>query len=187
MKIDSMLSTFVETYSKDAVERIDKMQYNFGANYKRYTIDLSNIGESCNTFATWINGYAAYCVEQTNKGQNPTPVVMNEAFDKLMKHDSMLHERPYKYTEIPTFISGYMEGVNTIIKSINEAKSLMMENDVDYQLIGNIDTYADTFTDALKESFDPGMEKLLWASGYKSYQILCGKDKSKDVKKPVIV
>ena len=62
MKFDSMISTFVETYDRTVMDYIDRMPNNFGANYKKHTIDLTRIGESCDTFSKWIKGYTQYCI-----------------------------------------------------------------------------------------------------------------------------
>lgn len=180
MKIDTMLSTFVESYSKEQVEWIDDMKNDFGRTYQRHTICLADISESCSNVTGWITGYASYCVEETKKGNTPTKSVMMEAFNRLMESDHILAERPFAYPEIPSFVSGFTNGVSNIIEAVNSAKNVMLENEVNYELIGMIDECVDKFSESLQESFDAGMDKLLWASGYKSSQILSGKNRQKN-------
>ena len=187
MKFDSMISTFVETYDRTVMDYIDRMPSNFGANYKKHTIDLTRIGESCDTFSKWIKGYTQYCIEESNNGNELTPNSMDSVFDRFIHESTMLQVTPHLYKEIPTFVSGYVEGVNHIVDTINECKSSLLENDVDHTMIGRIDEYADKFADMLQESFNEGMDKLLWASGYRSHQILFGKEKLKQERAAVII
>ncbi len=179
MKIDSMLKLFVENYSKESIEYIDNMKNNFGRVYRRDTINLFTVTESCNTFNTWIKGYTAYCIEETKKGDKPTLSVMREAFNNLMNSKNIFCESAYTYDRIPSFIEGYINGINNIIGTINESISLMLENDVDQDLIGALNEFTDKFTDTLQESFTPAMDKLLLASGWISKNKLMGNNISK--------
>ena len=97
---------------------------------------------------------------------------MSKTFNHAISHGKVICEKEYLYPEIPSFVSGYMEGIPHIQQAVAEAKSLMMENDIDQEMIGGIEEFVDKFTDVLQEAFTPCMDTLLSASGYKAHQVL---------------
>lgn len=182
MNIDSMLTTFVETYPRDAITYIDNMKRDIRRADRRVTIKLVNTCESCNNFAAWAKGFASYCIEEAVNGRKASIDDMTKTFDYAINNGKVVCEKDYLYPEIPSFITGYIEGIPKVQQAVTEAKSMMMEHDIDQEIIGGIEDFVDKFTDALQESFTPGMNTLLRASGYVCNQLWANRSRHQSKK-----
>lgn len=163
MKILTAVRDFMEKYDEEAMGYISECSHQFGRIYRKDTINLFNLKESCDMFIRWLNGYTNYFKEG-----NEVPADIKESCAKFLESDQMFQESAYTYDRFPTFVQDYLEGVQEVISAIEECKTAMQEADIEPELIGNVNGFADEFMDKLTESFDPAMDKLLTVSGYKT-------------------
>ena len=176
MKLDSEIRNFTERYDRAAMESIDQLSKEYGLVIHKRTMPLFSLKEGFGVFAKYIKDYAKYKIENVdNENASPREVIC-ESVDKFI-NTKLFKEKSIMYSELPQFIQDYLEGVQTILDAVDEAKSMMMEAGIDHESIGDINEFADKFMDKFHESFDPAMDKILWATGYKSKIALSGKTK----------
>lgn len=185
MKIDKALQEFTEKYDRVAMESIQDISNDFGLNIHKNTLDLFNIQESFDRFTKYITAYANYVVENVNNPKASSRESISYSVNKFISEQLFKEEKVY-YSDLPSFIESYVNGINTLNSAITEAKNIITEcDDADPIYAGDINDYTDTFMSRLEESFNPAMDKILWASGYNSKQILSGKKKNDS--KPVFL
>ena len=177
MKIDNALNLFTERYDREAIESIEKISNEYGLNIHKAELDLFNIQESFDQFTKYITAYANYVVENVNNPKASSESI-SYSVNKFIS-DQLFKESKVRYSDLPSFIESYVNGINTLNLAITEAKNIILDcDDADNEYAGDINEYVDVFMDHLEESFTPAMNKILWASGYNSKQILSGKQKN---------
>lgn len=187
MIIDSAVKEFMEKYNREAIESIDKISENYGLNINNYKIKLFNLKESFDKFQQYIKGYASYKVENLNNEKASPQNAITER-THIFINDGIIEPKEFKYSELPSFVESYVNGINTLLETIDEVKELMTDGNVDQSAIGDINEYVDLFMTKINESFEPAMDKILWASGYNSRQALLNKKRNKNIeKKPVFL
>lgn len=181
MIIDSAIKTFLEKYDREAIDSINNVSKDLGAIHNKYTIKGFNINEAFNKFQDYIKGYASYKIENINNPDASPQSAIIESVQRFID-TQLFEEKDLLYPELPTFVESYVNGIESLISTIEDVKHTMMESDIDGEYIGNVNEFADKFMIKLHESFDPVMDKILWASGYNSKRALsnAGKVKSEN-------
>lgn len=167
MIIDSAIQVFSEKYDREAIQSIEEISKERGLVLNRATIKAFNMNESFNTFSQYLKEYANYKVENQNNEKASPQDVIRESVDKFIK-SQLFKESDILYSDLPDFVMGYVEGIQTLSEAVDEAKRTLSYADIDPEAIGDVNEFADRFMDALHESFDPTMDKILLASGYTS-------------------
>ena len=165
MRIDRAIKEFSEKYDRDAIQSIDEISRERGLVIHEHTINTFNMNECFDTFNKYLNGYANFQVESVNKPNTPSLKELKESVDKFI-NTSLFKETTTKYSDLPEFIAGYINGVNSLCETVDEVKRIMTDGEVDGNAIGIVNEFTDIFMYRLHESFDPMMETILWASGY---------------------
>jgi len=169
MKIDNALKLFSEKYNKMAIQSIEEISNEFGLNYHkkghRNTIKGFTIKEGFDSFLEFITGYVQHQIDNKD-----VPRGLDEIKTRTK---SYINEKCFKecdllYSEIPSFVESYVTGIKSLIEFADGAKKQMIEANLGDDDIGSINEFMDEFVDKLNESFDPAMNKILWASGYNS-------------------
>ena len=83
-------------------------------------------------------------------------------------NEELFKESQILYNDIPAFVESYISGIKSLTRTADAIKQTMFESGVDPASIGDINNFVDTFVTRLHESFDPTMDRILWASGYNS-------------------
>lgn len=174
MRIDSAIKSFTEKYDRLAIESVDQISNDFGLNVSGSTIKGFNIIESFQMFESYLRGYARYKIENANNPKASPQEAICEAANNFIG-TQLFAEKNMKYSELPGFVKGYVEGIESLLKTIDDTKGSMMEAGIDQSCIADINGFVDTFIESLDTKYVPVMEKILWASGYKSNQALSGK------------
>lgn len=165
MRIDSAIKVFSEKYDHEAIEAIEEISQERGLVLTGATMEAFNINESFNKFSQYIKEYAEYKVKNKDNNKASPQEAIRESVDNFI-NTQLIQESTIKYSELPEFVKGYINGVNTLTESVNEAKRIMLEGDVDTEAIGDVNDFSDKFMEKLHESFDPAMDNILLASGY---------------------
>lgn len=185
MKIDHVLQEFTERYDREAMESIEEISKDFGLNIHKSSLNLFNLQESFDQFTKYITSYAKYVVENVNNPKASSRESISFSVNKFI-NEQLFKEANIEYSDLPSFIESYVNGINNLNLAITEAKDIINDCDeVDPIYAGDINEYTDMFISRLEESFNPAMDKILWASGYNSKQVLSGK--KKDNSKPVFL
>lgn len=184
MRIDSAIQVFSERYDRDAIQSIEDISHERGLVLNKATIKAFNINENFNTFSQYLKEYANYKVENQNNEKASPQDVIRESVSSFIK-TQLFKESDILYSELPEFVMGYVNGVKTLTEAVDEAKRILTDADIDPEAIGDVNEFADRFMDALHESFDPTMDKILLASGYTSRKRL--KSFSEKRKQPVFL
>lgn len=171
MKTDTAFKEFLEKYDNNAIMSIDVLSNNFARNAQFKKISLYNMKECFESFCDFLNGYAQYKVENINNPEASPQDAIQKSTQSFIESD-ILKSVDVPYRDIPDFVTGYIDGVKKLTETVETSKQMMIEANVDQDAIGDVNTFADKFMDRISESFDEGMNRLLWASGYKSNQIL---------------
>lgn len=193
MKIDSALMAFTESYDREAIRSIDMISRDKTLQMsmvggKHMSLKLFNINESCGHFNDWLKGYASYKVNYNGKPEASSQEVIRESVTKMLESSTMFKEEDVTYPELPAFVEGYVNGVQTLLKTVDVVKSTMTENGVDPEAVGDVNDFCDQFMTKLDEAFHESMDKILWASGYNSRKKLFGKRPvKKTTPKPVFI
>lgn len=176
MKIDSAIKGFYEKYNRDMIMSIDSVSKDHSLVLTEAKMKLSNIQESFEMFNQYLKGYAGYVVENKNNPKASPQDVIRETVDKFISNE-LFKESEVKYPDLPKFVQSYVEGINTILETVDTIKSYLTEADVQTESISDVNDFVDKFIDRLNESFDSDMNKILWASGYNSSQRIFGNHK----------
>jgi hypothetical protein len=171
MKIDSALKVFSEKYDRMAIESIENISKDFGLNIQKFTIKAFNINEGFADIEDFLTKYAKYKIENMNNSNSTPQTMICERVENNIKEE-LFKETQILYSDIPSFIESYISGISKLIKTADSVKKLMFESGVDSSSIGDINQFVDIFVGTLHESFDPTMDRFLWASGYNSNKAL---------------
>ena len=175
MKIDSAIKEFSEKYDRDAIESIDNISKDYALSISESTIKVFNISESFDIFTQYIKGYSLYKVENVNNPEASSQDEIKESVEKFI-NTRIFKETSIKYPELPSFVIGYINGVNSLCEAVDAIKRDMTDGNIDPEHIGDINEFVDMFMTKLHESFDPAMDRILWASGYNSRKQLFEKN-----------
>lgn len=174
MLVDTAIRNFTEKYNAEAMQSIDNISKEFGLNIHNYTIKVFNINEAFESFNSFLRGYCQYRISYNESTEaSSVETVQNDLGNNLSK---FFEDRDIRYRELPKFVSSYVEGVDSLIKTVNQVKSDLMENDIGYEYVAAVNELTDTFFAKLQESFDSSMDRILWASGYNAHQRLAKRD-----------
>lgn len=192
MKIDSALVAFTESYDREAIQSIDEISKDDTLRMstiggKHMSLKLFNINESCGYFNDWLKGYASYKVNFKGDPKSSSQDVIKESVTKMLESSTMFAEKDVRYPELPAFVEGYVNGVKTLLETVDVVKSTMTEAGVDPEAVGDVNDFCDQFMTKLDESFHESMNKILWASGYNSRKKLFRKRQKKTTAKPVFI
>jgi len=183
MKIDSAIKTFYEKYNREAIQSIDNISNDYGLNISDSIIKAFNINESFDKFKTYLEGYTSYKIN--NKDDKIDQTAIKER-TKVFIDTKIFESCDIKYNQLPKFITGYIEGVNSLCETVDNIKREMIDANIKAEDIGDINEFADMFMDKLHESFDPSMDRILWASGYNAKQRL-SKENTDKPKAPIFL
>lgn len=171
MKIDSAIKAFSEKYDREAIQSIDAISNDYSLKISNSTIKAFNLNEGFDIFSQYLKGYASYKVENVSNPEATSQDVIKESVKKFID-TQIFKEANIKYTELPLFITGYINGVHKLTETVDSIKRDMTDNNIDAEHIGDINEFTDMFMNKLHESFDPTMDRILWASGYNAKQRL---------------
>lgn len=176
MKIDSAINNFLEKYNHEAMESIDRISKDYGLVIKKVPFRVFNIQESFNKFDSWLKGYASYQIESVDSDSDQATFdEISESCDRYINNDEMFVETDVTYDKLPEFVKSYIEGINTLLATVDELNNSMMEADVDPVMVGNINEFVDKFMTRMDESFESTMDRILWASGYNSSKAIASR------------
>ena len=178
MNANSILSAFTEKYDHEAIDSLEELSHDFGMNANGIKIKAFNISESFSTFNAYIKGYKDYKIKNINNPKASSQEVIRESVDKVID-SQLIKECDIYYSEIPKFVKSYIDGINMLSETADNIRDELILNDITGESVSDIDTFMDRFVNKLTESFDPVMDRFLWASGYNAHQRL--KPKTKDV------
>jgi len=185
MRIDYAIKAFSEKYDRDVFKSIDAIAGDYALRVSDSSIKAFNLVESFNIFDQYLKGYAAYKAENVNNPNASSQDTIKESVKKFVD-TQIFKESHLKYSELPEFVTGYVDGVKTLLETVDEVKRNMTDANVDPEAIGDINEFTDIFMDKLHESFDPSMDRILWASGYNS-RVRLSKPVSEKPKAPVFL
>lgn len=184
MKIDTAIREFMEKYDREAMSSIDRLSTDRSLLSTKSKIKVFNIREGFGKFREYLEGYGSYKVKNLNNDDaSPQDIIMESASNFISTQ--IIKEVEISYNELPTFVEAYFAGINDLNKTVDEVKSMMIDGDVLYEDVGDVNTFCDQFIDLLNESMDRSMNKILWASGYNAKKRL-SKD-NKRTKDPVFL
>lgn len=174
MIIDNAIQMFLEKYDESSMASIKELSERYGLNINGYKIKVFNINEAFDKFKTYLEGYASYKAENVNNPDASPQDAIVERTSTFIDTD-LVKEVSIKYSELPSFIESYVSGINNLIESVNKIQTLMTESDVDQDAIGDVSGFCDKFMEKVDPLFEECMDRILWASGYKSRQALIEK------------
>lgn len=184
MRIDNAIKEFTEKYDSIAMRSIDLLSKDIGLNHMESSMKLINLQESFDKFNLWLEQYAQYKIKTNGDDKATDQTLIKESSEVFMEKE-LFEELDVKYSDLPLFVKSYIEGIDKVSKTVDKVKEDMMENNVNLEYVGDVNDFADAFMKHLSESFDPMMEKILWASGYNSKKKL--HNSNKGTKKPVFL
>lgn len=167
MKIDSALKIFSEKYDRTAIQSIENISKDFGLITQKATIKGFNIKEGFEDIQDFLTKYAKYKIENMSNSNATPQTMICERVETNIKEE-LFKESQVLYNDIPSFIESYISGINQLIGTADSVKKSMFESGVDSDSIGDVNKFVDSFVEKLHESFDPTMDRFLWASGYNS-------------------
>lgn len=191
MKIDSAIKDFFEKYDREAIQSIDRLSKDFTLNHAAKTLTrfpAININEGFEKFDNYLRGYAAYKIKSLNDPKAMSQEAIRRSVNKFFESQPLFETVDIPYSNIPGLISGYVEGVNKLLNTIDEVKGSMIDAGVALESVGEVNDISDKFVDKLNEVFYPLVEKSLWASGYNAKKRLISVKKNEPpVKKTTFV
>lgn len=172
MKSDTAIKEFLEKYDENCMKSIDKYSQNFGARVNKKKFKVFNLQECFDNFQNYLKGYAKYKIDNINNSEASPQNAIEEKTKLYIEGITEDKEIEVTYDKLPTFVGSYPTGVKSLNETVDKIKHEMNLNDVDLHSIGVINEFVDQFITIVTESYDDIMENLLWASGYRSNQIL---------------
>lgn len=180
MKTDTAIQEFLEKYDREAISSINELSTEYGLRINRVPIKVFSIKEGFDNFQAYLRGYSSYKMSNHNNEKASPQEVIKEAVDKFI--DTQLFvEKDTTYDMLGEFIESYINGIKGLNETVDSIKRDMMESGVVCQEdIGDVNEFVDKFMDKLHESFDPTMDRILWASGYNSRKAIFGRKKKEE-------
>jgi len=183
MKVDSLQKEFINKYDENAMKFIDRLSKNKSFTFNKNSIKAFNLKESMDDFQKVLDGFSTYKIQSMKENNSVSNEVILNKMETSINKD-FFHESKLLYSDFSSFIGTYLNSIIEMVETTNNVKSSMMEAGVDQDSIAVVNEITDMFIDRLQESFNPVMESILWASGYKSHQILFN---NKTTVKPVFL
>jgi len=167
MYLNESIKCLFNKYDKAAFESLDELSNNQAYKIKELFTEGVNLNEAFETFNTYIEGYIQYKLQSV---ENPSEKIMplktiTENAHYLVDNKLFFNSR-ILYTDVKNYIESYMNGVNKVMKTIDDGKVKLFEANIDNESIGALDEFSEYFIDKLNDKFYPFIEKMLWASGY---------------------
>lgn len=184
MIIDTAIKNFLEKYDREAMDSITNISRDLGLIHNRSTLKGFDIKESFDKFQKYLEGYASYKIENINNEKASPQNAITESVGKFI-NTQLFVEKDLLYTELPLFVEEYLVGVKSLIETIEDVKSTMVEADINPEDVGSINEFVDQFMMKLHESFDPAMNRILDASGYNTKKRLHSSNNK--IEKPVFL
>lgn len=174
MKIDTAIRDFTEKYDRDAIQSIEDISHDLALNNMRASIKAFNMKECFDAFDNHLKGYTAYHQQKQNLNESEqfTNDHIRTRTKAMIDGNGMFKESDLRYSDMPAFVSTYVEGVRSLLKTVDESKSTLLENGVDNDAIADINLFTDMFMEKMNGMFESTMDKMLWASGYMDKKIL---------------
>lgn len=174
MKIDLAIKEFLEKYDKAAISSIDKISKDIGLKHHKLSLPLFNIKECFDTFSSCLDVYSNYKIENANNDKAVQHNLIQEKVNSIID-TNLFKEENVLYQDLPLFVESYINGINSLLEKIEFIKSNMMDADIQYEYIGDINEFTDNFMEKMNKSFHESMDKILTASGYKTNKSLMNK------------
>lgn len=174
MKIDLAIKEFLEKYDKAAISSIDKISKDIGLKHHKLSLPLFNIKECFDTFSSCLDVYSNYKIENANNDKAVQHNLIQEKVNSIID-TSLFKEENVLYQDIPLFVESYINGINSLLEKIEFIKSNMIDADIQYEYIGDVNEFTDNFMEKMNKSFYESMDKILTASGYKTNKSLMSK------------
>ena len=187
MKIDNAIQIFTETYSRDALASIDNLSKDVGLNGNHIKINLFDIQNSFDKFKSYIESYANYKILHKNDSKGTSQDGITEAVKRFIESKELSSSKSYQYKEIPSTIAAYIEGVQTLLETVDNVKNALTEADVDMEAVGYVNEYTDMFMEKVDSLLSSNMDTLLWASGWTAKQRLFNTKPKTNESKPIFL
>ena len=165
MKIDSAIKEFTEKYDHEMIESIDGLTRELGYSANGYTMPVFAIKESVDAFVTFMEGYADYKIKHSDdKDAISQEKILEQTSEFIDKQ--CFAEKTITYPEVSSYVKEYIDSIKILSDTTNKVKAQMMDESVDPEYVGDVNSMIDEFTEKMQSKFYPVMEKMLWASGY---------------------
>lgn len=193
MKIDTAIQEFIERYDDEAIRSIHDISRDYSRRIAESKIKAFKLQDGFDTFCEFLEGYGNYKIKnKDNENASPQDAIVKSVQSFI---DTQLFEAcDILYPELDGFVKGYIKGIQQLTECVESIKNKMMDSDVNLEYVGCINDFADQFMEKLHESFDPTMERFLWASGYNARKVLFNghespysKSKKSKTEEPVFV
>lgn len=182
MKIDTAIKEFIERYDEEAIKSIHDISHDYSRTISEATIKAFEIQKGFDMFCEFLEGYGNYKIKNKNNWTASPQDAIITTVDKFI-NNGLFKECDLLYPEIDGFVKGYVEGVKQLTECVENVKQRMTDEGVDLNCVGAVNDFADKFMIKLHESFDPTMERFLWASGYNGRKVIFGGNDSPYEKK----
>lgn len=167
MIIDESIKIFTEKYDRFAIESIDNMSNDSRIINQKIKFETFNIDESFDGFIKLLESYAGYRCKYKDSDVVSSIDTITKSFRNYIDNEIFKENTIYLH-ESSDFVKSYLTGVDKLLKSINESKNYMLENNAEQEDIGKINDLVDMFMEKMNSSFTTVTDKILWASGYNS-------------------
>lgn len=174
MKIDSAIKNFLEKYDEEAMSSIDNLSKDIGLKHHRLSLPLFNIKECFDIFISCLDVYSNYKIENANNDKAVQQYLILEKVNSIID-SNLFKKKNILYSDLPVFIESYINGINSLLEKVESTKSNMINADVHYEYIGDVNEFTDKFMEKMNKSFYESMDKILTASGYKTNKSLMNK------------
>lgn len=177
MKIDNAIKEFLEKYDREAISSINRISADYALNISRTPIKVFSIQEGFDNFQAYLRGYSSYKINNHDNEKASPQSAIKEGVNRFL-NSQLFVEQDITYDMLGQFIESYVNGIKSLTETVDTVKRDMMESGVVSQEdIGDVNEFVDSFIDKLNESFDPAMDRILWASGYNSNKAIFDREK----------
>ena len=171
MTADKMKSLFLDTYSKEAIQSIDRLANELGLVEKRYTIEVFNLREGTDSFIQYLEEFCNYKL-------NEKLAVKQVSMEKIKTHSSeMIESRLFnsikiEFKDLPEFVKSYIDAIDRVNEKVQGIRSQFISSQISPDDIGVLSDMEDKFYNMLKDRFDRTMQTILTASGFNTQKKL---------------
>lgn len=177
MKIDNAIKEFIEKYDEEAIRSIHNISHDYSRTITESTIKAFKLQDGFNMFCEFLEGYGNYKIKNKNNWTASPQDAIVKSVENFI-NTQLFESCDILYPELDGFVKGYIEGIKQLTECVEGIKQKMTDNGVDLECVGVVNDFADKFMDKLHESFDPTMDRFLWASGYNARKVIFGGDDS---------
>lgn len=178
MKLDTAITEFMEHTSRDAIQSIDELASEPGLKLTGAKTKGFAMMEAFDTFTKYLNGYAQYKIKYMNDNRASGQDAIREQTTKFLSETVKLEDKEIQYSELPNFVTGYVNGIKALQETVDTLQSKMKEAEVDAESIGDVVEFANQFVEKVESRFNQWFDRVLGESGYKAKQRLFGKKQS---------